>query len=164
LKGLTQNVQRAEVKKVESDGNEADRFFSLVDDLESDELIQNQNGRKKLLVLKFIAGPLLPTQPKEIKLTGERKLVFGLNESKDPGVFSITGERVIERHFEIEYCNNTLMVKNLNLDCWESCGIYRRVFNDEEYCLRPGNAFRIGTLEFMVERFNTGIVSDIGQR
>ncbi len=74
------------------------------------------------------------------------------------------GERVIDHHFEIEYGNNTLLVKNLNLDCWESCGIYRRVFNDEEYCLRPGNAFRIGTLEFMVERFNTGIVSDIGQR
>lgn len=54
------------------------------------------------------------------------------------------------------------MIKNLNLDCWESCGVYKRVFDDEMYCLRPGNAFRIGTLEFLVERYNTGIVSDIG--
>jgi hypothetical protein len=53
-------------------------------------------------------------------------------------------------------------MKNNNLDCWESCGVYKRVFNDELYCLRPGNAFRIGTLEFLVERYNTGIVSDIG--
>ena len=30
--------------------------------------------------------------------------------------------------------------------------------------MRPGHAFRIGTLEFLVERYNTGIVSDIGQR
>ena len=74
----------------------------------------------------------------------------------------IHGERIVERHFEIEYSNNTLMIRNLNLDCWESCGLYKRVFEDELYCLRPGNAFRIGTLEFLVERYNTGIVSDIG--
>jgi hypothetical protein len=53
-------------------------------------------------------------------------------------------------------------MKNLNLNCLESCGLYKRLYNDEEYSLRPGNAFRIGTLEFVVERFNTGIVSDIG--
>jgi hypothetical protein len=28
----------------------------------------------------------------------------------------------------------------------------------------PGDAIRIGSLEFLTERFNTGIVSDIGQR
>lgn len=42
--------------------------------------------------------------------------------------------------------------------------MYRRLFDGENYALRPGHAFRIGTLEFLVERFNTGIVSDIGQR
>lgn len=56
------------------------------------------------------------------------------------------------------------MMKNLNLDCWESCGVYQRLFDTESYSLRPGHAFRIGTLEFLVERFNTGIISDIGQR
>ena len=77
-------------------------------------------------------------------------------------MFTMTGERIVESHFEIEYGNNTIMIWNLNLDCWESCGVYRRIFKDEEYSLKPGNAFRIGTLEFMVERYNTGIVSDIG--
>ena len=72
------------------------------------------------------------------------------------------GEKLVDRHFEIDYESNTLVIRNLNLDCWESCGVYRRIFDDEEYILRPGNAFRIGTLEFMVERYNTGIVSDIG--
>lgn len=72
------------------------------------------------------------------------------------------GDRVVAQHFEIVYDNNSLVVRNINLDCWESCGLYRRVFDDESYCLRPGNAFRIGTLEFLVERYNTGIVSDIG--
>ena len=111
--------------------------------------------------MKFIAGPLNSSQVKEIRLTGEKKLVFGTKEGKDV-VFLMGGDRIVDRHFEIEYDLNTLMIRNLNLDCWESCGVYRRVFNDEEYCLRPGNAFRIGTLEFMVERYNTGIVSDIG--
>jgi len=74
----------------------------------------------------------------------------------------LTGERIVEQHFEIEYDNNTLLIRNLNLDCWESCGVYKRIFEEEQYSLRPGNAFRIGTLEFLVERFNTGIVSDIG--
>jgi serine/threonine protein phosphatase PrpC len=50
------------------------------------------------------------------------------------------------------------------MNCWESCGVYRRLFDQESYSLRPGHAFRIGTLEFLVERYNTGIVSDIGQR
>jgi len=30
--------------------------------------------------------------------------------------------------------------------------------------LEPDDSFRIGTLEFQVQRFNTGVVSDIGQR
>ena len=46
----------------------------------------------------------------------------------------------------------------------ESCGVYKRLFDDEAWNLRPGNAFRIGTLEFIVERFNTSIMEDIGQR
>lgn len=74
----------------------------------------------------------------------------------------MSGERVVERHFEISFDNNSLIMRNLNLDCWESCGVYRRLFDAETYILRPGHAFRIGTLEFLVERFNTGIVTDIG--
>ena len=75
----------------------------------------------------------------------------------------INGERVVESHFEIVFEHNTLILRNLNLNCWESCGVYRRLFDEyESYSLRPGHAFRIGTLEFLVERYNTGIVSDIG--
>jgi hypothetical protein len=76
---------------------------------------------------------------------------------------TIVGNRIVENHFEIVFENNTLMIKNLNLNCEESCGLYKRIFEDELYCLRPGNAFRIGTLEFLVERYSTGIVTDIGQ-
>lgn len=38
------------------------------------------------------------------------------------------------------------------------------LFHGELYNLQPGDAFRIGTLEFIVERFNNGIVCDIGGR
>jgi hypothetical protein len=37
--------------------------------------------RKKLLCLKFLKGPLLHTQQKEILLTGERPLIFGNKDS-----------------------------------------------------------------------------------
>lgn len=98
---------------------------------------------------------------KEIKLTGEKKLQFGMSECKETTLI-LKGERIVDRHFEILYDHNTLRIINSNLNCAESCGIYKRIFEDEMYCLRPGNAFRIGTLEFLVERYNTGIVSDIG--
>ena len=94
-------------------------------------------------------------------MTGERKLIFGCEESKDM-TFLIHGDRVVEWHFEITFENNSLFLRNLNLNSWESCGVYRRLFDGEAYSLRPGNAFWIGTLEFLVERYNTGIVSDIG--
>ncbi len=87
--------------------------------------------------------------------------MFGCKESKDVK-FIMTGERIVDQHFEITFDQNTLIMKTLNLNCWESCGIYKRLFEQESYILRPGHAFRIGTLEFLVERFNTGIVSDIG--
>jgi len=53
---------------------------------------------------------------------------------------------------------------NLNLNEAESCGVYKQIAPDEQTVLRPSDAFRIGRLEFVVERFNTGVVSDIGQR
>jgi len=112
--------------------------------------------------MKIFKGPAGEME-KEIKLQGDRKLVFGSKEENDSPIVLI-GEKINDKHFEIDYEGTGLILRNLNLDCWESCGLYRRVFADEEYCLRPGNAFRIGTLEFTVERYNTGIVSDIGQR
>lgn len=53
---------------------------------------------------------------------------------------------------------------NLCLNETESCGLYKKLLKGEEKVLQPADAFRIGKLEFVVERFNTGIVSDIGQR
>jgi len=53
---------------------------------------------------------------------------------------------------------------NLNELTEESCGLYKRLFVGEQFYLRPEDAFRIGKQEFLLERFNTGIISDIGQR
>lgn len=66
--------------------------------------------------------------------------------------------------FQISFKDNSLFMTNLNLNCDESIGVYKRLFADEAWNLRPGNAFRIGMLEFIVERYNTAVVSDIGQR
>ena len=56
------------------------------------------------------------------------------------------------------------MLRNLNMDPEQSCGLYKMLQPQEHHNLQPGDAFRIGTLEFVMERFNTGIISDIGQR
>lgn len=45
-----------------------------------------------------------------------------------------------------------------------SCGLYKMLQQPECHNLQPGDAFRIGTLEFICERYNLGIISDIGQR
>lgn len=74
----------------------------------------------------------------------------------------INGDRIVENHMEIAFDHNTMILRNLNLNLWESCGVYRRLFEEEKYNLKPGHAFRIGDLEFVMERFNTGIVTDIG--
>jgi len=80
-----------------------------------------------MLVLKFIKGPLLPGQPKEIPLIGDKPMLFGSKESKDVK-FVMTGERIVDQHFEIAFDQNTLIMKTLNLNCWDSCGVYKRLF------------------------------------
>lgn len=54
------------------------------------------------------------------------------------------------------------MLRNLDMDINRSCGLYKMLFDNEYHNLQPGDAFRIGSLEFLVERFNTGCLSDIG--
>ena len=39
LKEISQKIKRADIKKIESANDEVDRFFSLVDDLDNDDLI-----------------------------------------------------------------------------------------------------------------------------
>lgn len=119
-----------------------------------------------MLQLAFLKGPLAPNQAKELLLTGERPLIFGArgNGINEVQKFILSGDRIVEEHFEILFSDNTLILRSLNNISEESCGVYMRLFPEETFSLKPGNAFRIGTLEFCVERFNTGIVSDIGQR
>jgi hypothetical protein len=40
--------------------------------------------------------------------------------------------------------------------------IYQKLYANEQQELLPGDMFGIGSLQFEVQRFNVGIVSDIG--
>lgn len=85
---------------------------------------------------------------------------------QDVAYVTLSGEQVVENHFQVFFdplCS-ALLIKNSNIDCVESCGLYRLLHKEEEYVLNPDDAFRIGTLEFAVQRFNVGYLSDIGQR
>jgi len=94
-----------------------------------------------------------------VLLLPDRTLRLGAGSDND---IVIEGERISEYHACIKYENDSLRIENLNLLAEESCGLYSRLLPDESKNLKPGCAFRIGSLEFVVERFNTGVVSDIG--
>ena len=65
---------------------------------------------------------------------------------------SISGDRVVPDHMQIYFdsLSCSLVLNNSNIECMESCGIYRMLEDKEEYKLCPDDAFRIGTLEFLV--------------
>ena len=115
--------------KIESSTDEINRYFAMTEELDNDASIKTT--RKKLLVLKFIQGPLIQGQPREIPLTGEKQLIFGAKEhiGKDVNSFLMHGERIADRHFEIVFDNNTIIMRNLNLNSWESCGVYRKLYD-----------------------------------
>jgi len=79
-------------------------------------------------------------------------------------LIELKGNKICNHHFEVDYdkIKGTIMLRNLNLNTEMSCGLYKMLFESEQYNLQPGDGFRIGTLEFIVERFNNGIVCDIG--
>lgn len=97
---------------------------------------------------------------KVIELTGE-KLVFGSSSRAD---IHLKGDKIADFHFDIKYVNDSFLLRNLNHNISESYGVYKQLFQDENYIIRPGHGIRVGDLEFHVERFNTGIVSDKGGR
>lgn len=95
---------------------------------------------------------------KTIKITGEKSIVFGSSSKAD---FQLEGEKIADFHFEV---TKNFLLRNLNHNISESYGLYKCLFAEENYVIRPGHGIRIGNLEFHVERFNTGIVSDKGGR
>ena len=78
----------------------------------------------------------------------------------------MTGPKICSQHFEIDYdkIRGTIVMRNLNLNTDQSCGLYKMLFDGESHNLQPGDSFRIGSLEFLIERYNAGVISDIGQR
>ena len=101
----------------------------------------------------------------------EMPIAFGRSDpNQEAGqkkdLVELMGDKICSHHFEIDYdkIRGTVILRNLNLDTEQSCGLYKMLFDHENHNLQPGDAFRIGSLEFLIERFNTGIVSDIGQR
>lgn len=131
--------------------------------------LQQNTGPKKKLVMRFIQGAL---KGQEILLdTEELPIIFGKQEANQESgnmknFRKIEGDKIVDKHFEIDYdkIGGTIMLRNLNFDCEVSCGLYKMLYNQEFYSLQPGDAFRIGSLEFLTERFNTAIIKDICHR
>ena len=138
---------------------EVDKLFDQYEDFM--RLQPSATMNKKTRVLKWIKGHESLSCAADIVLSPNKSVSFGSDASNDVRVF---GSRIPLHHFEIKYHKQALTMINLNMKEQESCGLYKKLLPEESWSLRPGDAFRIGTLEFVVERFNTGIVSDIGGR
>lgn len=70
-----------------------------------------------------------------------------------------------DKQFEISVdVTGKLLLRNLCHNLNKSWGVYKKLLPKEEFNLRPGSGMRAGSLEFHVERFNTGIVSEKGSR
>jgi hypothetical protein len=138
----------------------------LIDDMERIGLLEiAQTGPKLKVNLRFIAGPqkgkVLSIDPtKSMTVFGscitrpgpeEIELMTGLPDSEVTYI-RLDGERVCPNHMQIFFdplcCS--LLLKNVIIDCADSCGVYRRIGKTEEIKLNPDDAFRIGTLEFEV--------------
>ena len=138
--------------------------MSLIDAYKRHRMVLAKE-KKKCLVLRFLNG-----SKKVINLNPEKlPLVFGKGEQNPESgqrysFVELDGEKMAKHHFEIDFDRvlGTLKLRNLCLDPEVSCGLYKMLFSHERHSLLPGDAFRIGSLEFVIERFNTGIVSDIG--
>mmetsp|Transcript_29349 Transcript_29349/g.44235 ORF Transcript_29349/g.44235 Transcript_29349/m.44235 type:complete len:238 (+) Transcript_29349:671-1384(+) len=129
---------------------------------------QQNSGPKKQLVMRFVSG-----MDKQIVLDPEEMpLVFGKADKnlqqvgQKSDMIELEGPKICSQHFEVDYdkIKGTIVLRNLNLNTDHSCGLYKMLLESEAHNLQPGDAFRIGTLEFIIERFNNGIVCDIGHR
>lgn len=103
--------------------------------------------------------------------------MFGSSPKAD---FQLEGDKIAEFHFEIKYVTDSasssnnmyqvtdqggsFILKNLNHNISESYGVYKQLFQGENYIIRPGHGIRVGDLEFHVERFNTAIACERGGR
>ena len=111
---------------------------------------------KKVLEISFTKGSLKQTIP----ILGNKWIMFGKSPECD---FKLVGEKISDFHFEISFTvDGKLLLWNLDHNLNTSFGLYKKLLLKEEFYLRPGSGLRIGSLEFHVERFNTGIVSEKG--
>jgi hypothetical protein len=94
-------------------------------------------------------------------LTGERDLLIS--------PLSISDIKVDEPNLNlrISYKHGSFFMKanhSQYTDIYEAPSSYYKSFPDEKLMLQPGDIFKIGSLSFAVERFNTNVVSEKGIR
>ena len=49
-------------------------------------------------------------------------------------------------------------------ESFKSTNPFFKLFKDEKFHIQPGNIISMGASSYMVERFNTGVVADVGNR
>jgi hypothetical protein len=70
-------------------------------------------------------------------------------------------------NLKIFFKNGSLYMKadhSNYVDIYNAPSVFSQTFPNEKYQLQPGDIIRMGTLTFLIERFNTSFVSEIGER
>ena len=136
-----------------------DSFFSQLDKIKSPDSTVAQS----ILLMTFSQGPLTG---KTLKLDGQQFMLGSKASSKVANSLVLEGKKVASRHADIYYDfrNRCIRLRNLQLDQSKSCGVYRRMPKDDLFEMLPEDATRIGNLEFLMQRFNTGVANSIGER
>ena len=50
------------------------------------------------------------------------------------------------------------------IETYDAPSAYFKLYPDERHMIHPGDIFQMGLLQFAVERFNTGVIADVGVR
>lgn len=130
---MIQQVHRTDLEQLGLETKEIDRFMNLIDLMKRNTRINIQMSTnantKKMLVVKFIAGSI----KQEILLDPDNmpiqfgKLAMNPEAGQQQFFVELQGEKICSNHFQIDYdkIKGTLMLRNLNMDPEQSCGLYK---------------------------------------
>ena len=153
------------------DSNLAHEFINLMAETVNRLDIRKVPSPRLELCLSFKSGP---QQGLTVPIKSQCNIMFGCSADIDEP-FQADGrtygryvhlDGLSPQAFETFYDARrvALFIRNLaHLDDIQSC-VFMRLAPKQTLTLEPDDAFRIGQLEFQVQRFNTSVAQDMGQR
>ena len=96
-------------------------------------------------------------------ISSTESVTLGTNANSS---FVIESDKILETHLKLYKEGQSFFLKVFSsTDSKKRCSkVWRKLYDTESYCLTPEDIIRIGKLSLLVQRFNVGIIADIGTR